>query len=375
MNQNQPISTFQPNYFQKLANAAAALVIVPNFFALIFVYLVDFSNPKAIAGFIRTVNIALILIGIIILSWSVLWHWTDLKKRKGAHPFANEKWWQAGFDLCRYLLAAVLLLYATGKLMGSQLQSSLLWQGQELGELNGYQLTWNFFGHSRFYNLFIAISQLTASILLLFRRTTLLGACILLPILANIVVINYSFKILGPLPLSLMLLYMCVFLIACSGKKLFALFISNKITPVVHHSAPVKWNNFIKITAAIVLLFYIIGFNYLKASKQAPPSVLDGAWYSVKAINYSDTANNYRNFANLFIEKNSASIRQPYGQNYYQAKLNAKTKIPELMFAPLDGTTSKLIKGKFSLINSDSLLIFGTQGTDSIQWIFKRKAK
>src|SRR5258705_8582205 len=112
MSQNESLQEFKFNYLQKLANATAALVMVPNFLAFIFLFSIDTGNPKAIADFARMVNIALLLIGIIILLWSVIWHWADLKNRKTAHPFANKKWWDIGFDICRYLLTAIILLYA-----------------------------------------------------------------------------------------------------------------------------------------------------------------------------------------------------------------------------------------------------------------------
>ncbi|HKC36396.1 MAG TPA: hypothetical protein VKB95_10055, partial [Chitinophagaceae bacterium] len=241
--------------------------------------------------------------------------------------------------------------------------------------MSGFELTWAFFGYSKLYNSFIALSQITASIFLLFRRTTLLGAFMLLPIVANIVMIDYSFKILGPLPLAIMLLYMCLFLIAGSWKKLVALFINNQTAPAVNYSAHIKWNIFVRITAGIALLFYVFGFNYLKSTRIPPPSVLDGAWHSVKAINYSNELNNYRNFAKLFIESNYAVIKQPYGLSQYQLKLDTNNKATGMILDPVDSNAGKRIEGKYRLINFDSLIISGKQGGDSIQWILKRKMK
>lgn len=366
---------FRPNYFQKLANATAAMVVTPIFLAFIFLIFIDFSNAKVISAFSRMVNIGFVIISIIIISCSIIWHIADLKSTRKTEFFDNNKWWSIGFDICRFLLASIILLYAIGKLLGTQLQSSILWQGDELGKMSGFELTWAFFGYSKFYNSFIAFSQIIASFLLLFRRTTLLGACLLLPILINIVVIDYSFGILGPFPLAIMLLYMCLFLIACFWRGLIALFIKQESSGSINYFSHVRRHIFTKIAAAVLLIIYTIGFNYVKILKLPPVSDLDGAWHSVKATNYSDTASNYENFVDLYIERNYASIKRPYSQAYYQIKLGPKDKSTDVIFTPEDSNASKPIIGKYNLVDSDSLTISGTQERDSIQWIFKKKTK
>lgn len=64
-----------------------------------------------------------------------------------------------------------------------------------VADLSGIQLTWVYFGHSPLYAHFIAWEQLAASILLVFKRTVRLGAAVLLPITADIVMVNFGFRI------------------------------------------------------------------------------------------------------------------------------------------------------------------------------------
>lgn len=64
-----------------------------------------------------------------------------------------------------------------------------------LAEVGGFDLAWTFFGYSFGYILFIGGSQLVGAALLLFERTKLIGAALLLPILANIIVVDYFFRI------------------------------------------------------------------------------------------------------------------------------------------------------------------------------------
>jgi hypothetical protein len=64
-----------------------------------------------------------------------------------------------------------------------------------LAETISYNLAWTFFGHSRGYILFIGIAQLIGALLFLLPRTKLIGGAILLPILLNIIVVDYFFGV------------------------------------------------------------------------------------------------------------------------------------------------------------------------------------
>lgn len=64
-----------------------------------------------------------------------------------------------------------------------------------LAEVGGFDLAWTFFGYSFGYIVFIGGSQLLGSLLLLFERTKILGAAILVPILLNIIIVDYFYEI------------------------------------------------------------------------------------------------------------------------------------------------------------------------------------
>jgi len=90
----------------------------------------------------------------------------------------------------RYFCAFMLYMYGTSKLLHFQfnLQSELA--PRPIGSLNGYQLTWFYFGVSRVYACILGLTQVAGATLLLFRKTTLMGALAMLPIMVNILLIN-----------------------------------------------------------------------------------------------------------------------------------------------------------------------------------------
>src|SRR6185312_3237754 len=100
-----------------------------------------------------------------------------------------------GRAIARYGAAFALLIYGFAKINGSQftiLDSEL---DKPMGHVSGFWLTWYFFGFSTFYGNFLALAQITGALLLTFRRTVLLGACLLAPILTNIVIIDIAYRI------------------------------------------------------------------------------------------------------------------------------------------------------------------------------------
>lgn len=89
----------------------------------------------------------------------------------------------------------MMLLYGFAKLNGSQftiLDSEL---DKPLGEVSGFWLTWYYFGYSAVYGSFIALVQVAGGVLLMFRKTTLLGACVLLPAVTNILLVDIFYSI------------------------------------------------------------------------------------------------------------------------------------------------------------------------------------
>ena len=93
-------------------------------------------------------------------------------------------------DCLRYFCASMLYMYGISKLLHLQfnMQSELV--RQAVGSLSGYQLTWFYFGYSRVYASILGLTQVAGATLLLFRKSTLLGALLMLPVMANILLIN-----------------------------------------------------------------------------------------------------------------------------------------------------------------------------------------
>ena len=98
-------------------------------------------------------------------------------------------------DWLRYVSAFLLFTYASSKMLGRQFSLPPEIALRPVGALSGYQLAWLYYGHSHAYAVILGLIHLGGGALLLFRKTALLGAALMLPVMTNIVMINVFFHI------------------------------------------------------------------------------------------------------------------------------------------------------------------------------------
>lgn len=101
---------------------------------------------------------------------------------------------QLYLGVCRYSLGILMLPYALSKIMGSQfiLTGYAFTQLQNIEAMPGSTLAWAFLGRSMWFQILLGFVELVPSILLLFRKTTLLGAILMLPVTLNVFLVNFA---------------------------------------------------------------------------------------------------------------------------------------------------------------------------------------
>ena len=126
----------------------------------------------------------------------------------------------------RYLLATVMLEYGVMKPWQFPAPSKLE-LSQSFGSEVPMGLLWNFVGASRGYTIFSGAVEVVVGLLILSRRTTLLGACLGRGVTLNIFALNLFYDV--PVKLfSLQLLIACLILIAPDTKRLAGLFLLDR---------------------------------------------------------------------------------------------------------------------------------------------------
>jgi uncharacterized membrane protein YphA (DoxX/SURF4 family) len=201
--------------------------------------------------------------------------------------------------ILRFYLGFTLMMYGSVKIIKLQFPYPAPHRLLEAyGDSSPMGLAWNFMGFSKGYNYFTGLAELSCGLLLLFRKTTTLGALIALVVSANIMAINYCFDVPVKL-LSTMLVAMSLFILFKDFHRFVSFFFLNKPTEPACFAAKrfkTKWKNITLITAKYLLLFYMVACiieNCIQGSKNygenAPKPSLYGIYNVETFVRNQDT--------------------------------------------------------------------------------------
>jgi hypothetical protein len=131
----------------------------------------------------------------------------------------------------RYSLAIAMILYGSSKVLGRQgfPQPNPLEWIRPLGEISTGQLMWTWLGYSGAFQFFAGVNELVGGILLLFRRTTLLGALLVLPVMIYVTALDVTFEV-GPRVYAALFAAWAFYLVAIEWRRLAAVFIFGQPT-------------------------------------------------------------------------------------------------------------------------------------------------
>lgn len=161
--------------------------------------------------------------------------------------------------LVRYTLVFTLFSYGFAKVFPLQFGPPRFSQLIEpFGEFSPMGVLWSFMGASTVYIIFSGVAEVLGGLLLLFRRTSTLGALVSFAVLLNVMVLNFCYDV--PVKLySMNLVLMAVFLLANDWRRLLAVFVLNRPAAPADLSMPRFRRRWTRLTAlAFQVLF--VGF-------------------------------------------------------------------------------------------------------------------
>jgi hypothetical protein len=155
--------------------------------------------------------------------------WTILDRKRSRDPRLYE-WFRV---YLRFSLAMAMIVYGTMKLIPTQFGSLGFYRLlQPFGNASPMGLLWAFMAASPAYTAFSGAAETLGGLLLIPRRTTLLGALVSAAVLTQVVMLNFCYDV--PVKLfSSNLLVMALVLAAPDLRRLAALFLFNRrVEPV-----------------------------------------------------------------------------------------------------------------------------------------------
>jgi uncharacterized membrane protein YphA (DoxX/SURF4 family) len=93
----------------------------------------------------------------------------------------------------RFFLAYTILGYGYAKVFAGQFPHTMANMDARLVELSPMRVAWAFFGYSKGYQEFLGWGEVIPAVLLLFRRTTLIGALMMFIVILNVFLVNIFF--------------------------------------------------------------------------------------------------------------------------------------------------------------------------------------
>jgi len=182
--------------------------------------------------------------------------WSLLDRRRADYARLSD-WLRAWV---RLNLATIIFGYGFAKVIPTQFGFvSLDAYAKPLGEFSPMGLLWAFMASSAPYTIFTGAFEVLGGVLLLFRRTATLGALILIGVLANVAMLNFSYDV--PVKIfTLNLMVMAAFIAAPDIRRLADVFLFNR--PVAPRPMPPlfarrRWN-YAAAAAGALLVGYIV---------------------------------------------------------------------------------------------------------------------
>jgi hypothetical protein len=131
-----------------------------------------------------------------------------------------------------------------------------------VGDLSPFELIWAAFGYGKPYQMFSGLFEVTGAILILFNRTRVAGLIIIVSVMLNVIMLNYTYQI-GVLITSFYILLIALFLLAPYARQLTRFFFTKQLVTLFsnEYSPPPKWFR--------IIMFLLIGGSFFVSAKSA----------------------------------------------------------------------------------------------------------
>jgi hypothetical protein len=282
----------------------------------------------------------------------------------------------------RYFLALTLLNYGFAKVFDSQFPHLAANMDARFIELSPMRVAWAFFGYSRGYQEFLGWGEVIPGVLLLFKRTTLLGAILAFTVMLNVFLINIFFDVCVKLNSGIYAALSLYILLQETG-RLWNFFFTNRITgPRVDYV--IEKPRWLKITGRVMnysALAYVIwmaaddawSISYQRGQSHIAQTPVQGPWRSASVLEWKDNQWRIKNGADslfvnrIFFDGFNGVIRSDFIRDRFRFSIDSTGNLltinytngrNEWNFAP--------VKWKYEKPHADSLHLWVKWKRDSL---------
>ena len=283
----------------------------------------------------------------------------------------------------RYSLAITMLGYGFMKIImdeGQFIFPSVATLEQPVGNLSPMGLLWAFMGYSQPYEIFTGIAEIAGGYLLFFNRTKAFGSLIVIGVMSNVVMMEFSYDVNLKL-ISIHLLLISFLILSPDIRRIIDFFIFHKTISLSSsvNNFDKKW---MRISRVVLKSIIIIGFTSLiiytyRSVPSAPKSHLYGVYKTERFILNNDTANVSKvdtiGWKKMIIDNDynyTQIITKDDSVTYYQASIDTTKKT--LQLTAYNDTTAKY-QFVYSEKPDNYLELSGKWKGDDVSITFKKK--
>jgi hypothetical protein len=264
--------TFFSTWLNKFFECFVVFVFLRD---LAYIYLpLDVSAFNTLAGYFETLLTGWNLIIVIIIVVLSLW-WNREEELGKFNSSTLHEWLRL---LICYYSAYLIFQYGLAKIYNNQFRHIYYRDDSLNGTLTGFAVAWSFFSYSYYFTLLIGILQLAGGVMLLFLKTRLAGAALLLPVMINILLINLFYGISTDAFVNAILISVALSYILWLQRRKLVLLLFNKRPGILS-----KRMYYLKaaLRVIVILFAFTAGYPYKQAADEA---FYTGKWKIVQLI-------------------------------------------------------------------------------------------
>ena len=300
------------------------------------------------------------------------------RKNKGYNHILYWLW-----TISRYCIAYYLLLYGFGKVNKLQFPDAPMYRLlQQVGDISPMGLAWTYMGYSKGFNMVVGLAEVVPGILLLFRRTSLLGALLAIVVMGNVVAMNFCFDI--PVKLFSSHLFLAAVYVAApfTTRLTKVLFGYGQVDPLkqfmfrIDQVGPKIAMTSVKVVVCLLLFIYSVRIlfrdNYFATAEQEVP--LYGLYEAKTFIYKGDTlpplvTDSFR-WRYLMLQFKERAIVKTMNDSFRSYKIRVGTISKGITMTDIVRDDNLYLHYSYT---DDSLLMFkGTYSDDSLEVYFNK---
>ena len=293
-------------------------------------------------------------------------------------------------NVVRYYIILFAFIYGIIKIFGLQMPSpSNSYYATDLGHFSAMRFSWNFVGYSKAYEFFSGLAEVLVGVLLLYRRTVVLGALLGVGVFSYVFLLNMTFDI--PVKIfSFQLLFACLFISLNNLKRISNFFLLNQsVSPDTSWDIPMvkPWFKPARLILKAIFIgcfaiypFYDYYNAYQTRSNPVIPEPFKSGYYAVENFilngdTIQPTINSDIHWKNLAIDNGGrgsigmvdSSFRVRYGRSYF-FHYSLDKAINQLTIKRFRNDSIPIFEGSCTFISDKDLRVNGLlKDQDSLQ--------